>query len=206
MEKRALAGTTVRPVGLGCMNLSHGYSNFPTAKEGTRLLQHALDAGVDHFDTATLYGGGRNEELLGSALLGRRDEYFLASKGGLAVVDGRGATDGRPATIKAQAEASLRKLNTDRIDLYYLHRLDRSVPVEDSVGALADWWRRGRSAASACPRSPPRRCAGPMLSIRSRPCRTNTRCGPATRRWPCSRPAASWAPPWWRSARWPAAS
>ena len=144
MEKRALAGTTVRPVGLGCMNLSHGYSNFPTAKEAARLLQHALDAGVDHFDTATLYGGGRNEELLGSALLGRREEFFLASKCGLAMVDGRGATDGRPATIKAQAEASLRKLNTDRIDLYYLHRLDRSVPVEDSVGALAELVAEGK--------------------------------------------------------------
>lgn len=135
---RKLAGTTVRPLGLGCMNLSHGYSNFPTFSEGARLLRHALDAGVDHFDTATLYGGGNNEELLGAALMKRRDEFFLASKCGLEMSDGRAHVDGRPETIRRQAEASLDRIGTDFIDLYYLHRLDGAVPVEESVGALAD--------------------------------------------------------------------
>lgn len=120
------------------MNLSHGYSNFPSDQDGAKLLHHALDSGVDHLDTATLYGGGRNEELVGAALANRRKEYFLASKCGLELVDGRGRVDGRPSTIRRHAESSLRNLRTDFIDLYYLHRLDRNVPVEETVGALAE--------------------------------------------------------------------
>lgn len=147
MEKRTLAGSGVRPVGLGCMNLSHGYSTFPTPQEGARLLRHALDAGVDHLDTATLYGQGRNEELIGAAIAGRRREYFLASKCGLEMVDGRGRVDGRPHVLRRQAEASLRRLRTSRIDLYYLHRLDRRVPIEESVGALAEMVRDGMIGA-----------------------------------------------------------
>lgn len=146
---RYLAGTRVRPLGLGCMNLSHGYSNFPTYAEGAALLRHALDAGVDHFDTATLYGRGCNEELLGAALGKRREEFFLASKCGLEIPapGQRGRIDGRPETIRAQAEASLNRLGTSYIDLYYLHRLDPSVPVEESVGALADLVSEGAIGA-----------------------------------------------------------
>lgn len=143
MEPRTLAGTPVRPIGLGCMNLSHGYSNFPTDQDAARLLHHALDSGVDHLDTATLYGGGRNEELVGAALANRRDEFFLASKCGLELVDGRARVDGRPSTVRRHAERSLRHLRTDYIDLYYLHRLDKNVPVEESVGALSDLVHEG---------------------------------------------------------------
>ncbi|WP_417215435.1 aldo/keto reductase [Arthrobacter sp.] len=149
METRNLAGTMVRPLGLGCMNLSHGYSNFPSYADGAELLRHALDAGVDHFDTATLYGKGCNEELLGAALGKRRDEFFLASKCGLEIMapGERGRIDGRPETLRAQAEASLNRLGTDYIDLYYLHRLDPEVPVEESVGALGDLVAEGAIGA-----------------------------------------------------------
>ncbi|MBM6621727.1 aldo/keto reductase [Micrococcaceae bacterium RIT802] len=139
----------VRPLGLGCMNLSHGYSNFPSYADGATLLRHALEAGVDHFDTATLYGRGCNEELLGAALGKRRDDFFLASKCGLEIMapGERGRIDGRPETIRAQAEASLNRLGTNYIDLYYLHRLDPDVPVEESVGALADLVAEGAIGA-----------------------------------------------------------
>ncbi|MGP5196932.1 aldo/keto reductase [Arthrobacter rhombi] len=149
MKMRNLAGSTVNPLGLGCMNLSHGYSNFPSYADGAKLLRHALDAGVDHFDTATLYGRGCNEELVGAALGKRRDDYFLASKCGLEIMapGERGRIDGRPETIRAQAEASLDRLGTDFIDLYYLHRLDPKVPVEESVGALADLVAEGAIGA-----------------------------------------------------------
>lgn len=146
---RILAGTLVNPLGLGCMNLSHGYSNFPSYADGASLLRHALEAGVDHFDTATLYGRGCNEELLGAALATRRDDFFLASKCGLEIMAAgeRGRIDGRPETIRRQAEASLNRLGTSYIDLYYLHRIDPMVPVEESVGALADLVSEGAIGA-----------------------------------------------------------
>ncbi|PQZ91569.1 aldo/keto reductase [Arthrobacter sp. MYb227] len=137
MTSRMLAGQSVNPLGFGAMNIVHGYSSFPTPQVAGRLLNEVLDSGVDHIDTATLYGAGRSEELIGEYLKTRRDEYFLASKGGLSLVEGRGKIDGRPETIHAQIDASLQRLQTDRIDLYYLHRLDPEIPVEESVGALA---------------------------------------------------------------------
>jgi aryl-alcohol dehydrogenase-like predicted oxidoreductase len=143
---RALAGRTVRPVGLGCMNLNHGYSAFLSDDDAVALVRAALEAGVDHFDTATLYGTGRNEELVGRALGRRRAEVFLASKGGLAGGVDR-PVDGRPATLHRQVEDSLRRLGTEFIDLYYLHRLDPEVPVEDSAGALAELIEAGKIGA-----------------------------------------------------------
>ncbi|MDI3331337.1 MAG: aldo/keto reductase [Micrococcus sp.] len=143
---RALAGRTVRPVGLGCMNLNHGYSSFLSDDEAVALVRAALEAGVDHFDTATLYGTGRNEELVGRALGRHRSEVFLASKGGLAGGVGR-SVDGRPETLRRQVEDSLRRLGTEFIDLYYLHRLDPEVPVEDSAGALAELVEAGKIGA-----------------------------------------------------------
>ena len=125
-------------VGLGCMSLSHAYGVPPTPEEGLRVLQGALDAGVTHLDTATLYGGGRNEELVGRALKGRRDKVVLASKGGMAPVDGVKTIDGRPETLRAQVDASLARLGVDFIDLYYLHRPDKDTPIEYTVGAMAD--------------------------------------------------------------------
>lgn len=134
-------------IGLGCMPLSHAYGVAPSIDEGVAFLRAALDAGVTFLDTATLYGGGRNEELVGRAIAGRRDEVVLASKGGMAHVDGVKVIDGRPETLRAQVDASLGRLGVDHIDLYYLHRWDKTVPIGDSVGALADAVAAGKIGA-----------------------------------------------------------
>lgn len=141
---RTIANQAVFPIGLGCMNLSHAYGEPLTEAEGVHVLEQALELGVNHFDTATLYGFGKNESLVGSVLKNHRDQVFLASKCGMAGVDGKRVIDGRPETIKAQCDASLQRLQTDVIDLYYLHRWDKSVPIEDSVGALADLVAAGK--------------------------------------------------------------
>jgi aryl-alcohol dehydrogenase-like predicted oxidoreductase len=130
------------------MNLSHAYGTPPTAEEGARVLLRALDLGVTHFDTAALYGFGANETLVGQVLASHRSRITLASKCGMEGVPGadgvkRRVIDGRPATLKRTCEDALRRLRTDVIDLYYLHRWDRGVPIEDSVGALADLVRDG---------------------------------------------------------------
>ncbi|MGL3150144.1 aldo/keto reductase [Microbacterium sp. A82] len=134
-------------MGLGCMNLSHAYGVPPSEEEGLALLRAALDDGVTHLDTATLYGAGRNEELVGRALRGRRDEVVLASKGGMAMVDGVKVIDGRPSTLRAQVDASLSRLGVDHIDLYYLHRWDKTVPIGESVGALSSLVDAGKIGA-----------------------------------------------------------
>lgn len=145
--ERQLAGKRLPAVGLGCMNLSHAYGQPPPEKEGTRLLHRALDLGVRHFDSAALYGFGRNEQLLGKSLSARRDEFFLVSKCGMTGVDGKRVIDGRPETLKATLNTSLANLQTDYIDLYYLHRLDPSVPIEESIGALARMVEAGKVGA-----------------------------------------------------------
>ncbi len=123
-------------VGLGCMNLSHAYGKPPSRSVAELILLRALDIGIKHFDSAALYGFGKNEELLGSVLQTHRDEIFLVSKCGIGKVDGVRVIDGRPETILAMCEESLRLLQTDVIDLYYLHRWDKNVPIEDSMGAM----------------------------------------------------------------------
>lgn len=128
----------VPAIGLGCMNLSHGYDRAPAPADAERLLLAAYDLGMRMFDTAALYGFGANEELVGRVLAPVRDDIVLASKCGMTGVDGLRVIDGRPDTIRRTAEEALRSLGTDAIDLYYLHRVDRAVPVEESVGALAD--------------------------------------------------------------------
>ncbi len=138
---------TLPGFGLGCMSLSHAYGSPVPDEDGIALLRAALDDGVRMLDTATLYGGGRNEELVGRAIAGRRDEVFLASKGGMAIVDGAKRIDGRPETLRAQVDASLARLGVDHIDLYYLHRWDRTVPIGDSVGALAEAVAAGKIGA-----------------------------------------------------------
>ncbi|WP_228374192.1 aldo/keto reductase [Demequina phytophila] len=134
-------------MGLGCMELSHAYGIPPSPDDAERMLRAALDEGVRLLDTATLYGGGRNEELVGRALKGRRDDAVVASKGGMALVDGVKTIDGRPETLRAQVDASLGRLGVDRIDLYYLHRWDKAVPIGDSVGALAEAVAAGKIGA-----------------------------------------------------------
>ena len=130
------------------MNLSHAYGAPPSPEVAERVLLTALDCGITHFDTAPLYGFGANEELLGRVLQPHRQQFMLASKCGIFKnADGKRHVDGSPATLKRTCEDSLRRLRTDVIDLYYLHRLDRRVPIEDSVGAMADLVREGKVRA-----------------------------------------------------------
>lgn len=150
MQTRKLGPFEVGAIGLGCMNLSHAYGAPVSPEQGERVLLAALDAGVTLFDTATLYGFGANETLVGRVMKPHRQRFTLASKCGMQGVDVAGdgklvrVIDGRPATLRQTCEDSLRRLQTDVIDLYYLHRWDKQVPIEDSVGALADLVRAGK--------------------------------------------------------------
>ncbi len=142
MKTRTLGPFHVREIGFGCMNISHAYGEPLPAAEGARLLNAALDAGHTLMDTATLYGFGANETLVGQALKSRRQEFVLASKCGLGGVTGADGKvtrtiDGRPEALRRHCEDSLRRLQTDVIDLYYLHRWDKRVPIEESVGELS---------------------------------------------------------------------
>jgi aryl-alcohol dehydrogenase-like predicted oxidoreductase len=151
MQQRRFGPFTVSAIGLGCMNLSHAYGTPPPAEQGERVLLAALDEGVTLFDTAALYGFGANETLVGRVLKPHRSRFTLASKGGMAGVqfdDGvRRVIDGRPEAIRRNCEDSLRRLQTDVIDLYYLHRWDKKVPIEESVGAMADLVKAGKVRA-----------------------------------------------------------
>jgi aryl-alcohol dehydrogenase-like predicted oxidoreductase len=145
MKRRRIADLEVNAIGLGCMSLSHGYGPPPPRAQAEAVLLGALDAGVDFFDTAALYGFGHNETLVGDILSPHRDRFVLASKCGLHGENGQRVMDGRPETLKWSCEQSLKRLRTDRIDLFYLHRWDKTkVPVEDSVGGLADLVRAGK--------------------------------------------------------------
>lgn len=147
MKTRRIGPFDVSAIGLGCMNLSHAYGTPPPEEAARSLLREALDLGITFFDTAALYGFGANEELVGRTLAADREKFVLASKCGLHGVDGKRVVDGRPETLKWSCEQSLKRLRTDRIDLFYLHRWDRNVPIEDSVGALADLVREGKVRA-----------------------------------------------------------
>jgi len=145
MTPRNLGQFKVSPISLGCMNLSHAYGTPPSKADAVRLLNEALDYGYTMMDTAALYGFGVNEELVGEAIGHRRSQYTLASKCGMFKNDaGVREIDGRPDVIKKTCEDSLRRLGTDVIDLYYLHRWDFDVPLEDSVGALSDLVAEGK--------------------------------------------------------------
>jgi aryl-alcohol dehydrogenase-like predicted oxidoreductase len=152
MKNRLIASFSVSAIGLGCMNLSHAYGAPVSAQQGERVLLTALDQGVTLFDTAALYGFGSNETLLGQVMKPHRNRFTLASKCGMQGVEQSDGSkvrviDGRPETIKKTCEDSLRRLQTDVIDLYYLHRWDKKVPIEDSVGALSDLVRQGKIQA-----------------------------------------------------------
>jgi aryl-alcohol dehydrogenase-like predicted oxidoreductase len=152
MKQSPFGPFQVSEIGLGCMNLSHAYGTPPSAEQGERVLLAALDAGVTLFDTAALYGFGANETLVGRVMKSHRRKFTLASKGGMAGVTGddgavRRAIDGRPEAIRRNCEDSLKRLQTDVIDLYYLHRWDKKVPIEESVGAMGDLVRAGKVQA-----------------------------------------------------------
>jgi aryl-alcohol dehydrogenase-like predicted oxidoreductase len=149
MQQRQLGSFSVSAIGLGCMNICHAYGAPVSEQQAERVLLAALDAGVTHFDTAALYGFGASETLVGKYLAKHRSKFTLASKCGMqGVPNAEGVKvrviDGRPATIKATCEAALKRLQTEVIDLYYLHRWDKQVPIEESVGALGDLVRAGK--------------------------------------------------------------
>ncbi len=147
MKHISLGGLDVSRIGLGTMAMS-GYYLDPNSSdtESIRTIQRALDLGVTFLDTAEIYGPYANEELVGLALKGRRDQVVVATKFGLVSHsgDGAGVLDSSPANIRTAVEGSLKRLGTDRIDLYYQHRVDPNTPIEDTVGALAELVAEGK--------------------------------------------------------------
>ena len=152
MQNRPLGPFSVANVALGCMNFCHAYGNPVSTEQSHAVLHAALDAGVTLFDTAALYGFGASESLIGPVLKPHRNHITLASKCGMAGVRGedgvmRRVIDGRPKTLRQNCEDSLKRLGTDVIDLYYLHRWDKSVPIEESVGEMARLKEEGKVRA-----------------------------------------------------------
>ncbi|MFZ9252295.1 MAG: aldo/keto reductase, partial [Hylemonella sp.] len=149
MQFRNIGPFKVSAVSLGCMNICHAYGAPIPQEQAERLLLRALDLGVNHFDTAAIYGFGVSETIVGRTFARHRDKIVLASKGGMAGVDASGdgrlvrVIDGRPEALRRNVEDSLRRLQTDVIDLYYLHRWDKKVPIEDSVGEMSRMVERG---------------------------------------------------------------
>lgn len=146
MKYRTFANTEkLSAIGLGCMSMSHAYGT-PDDPESIETLHLALDLGINFWDTADVYGNGRNEELISSVLRANRDKIFIATKFGFrATPDGKLTTfDGSPAYVKQAVEASLKRLKIDTIDLYYAHRIDPNVPVEEMVGAMAGLVKEGK--------------------------------------------------------------
>ena len=148
MDTRKLGPFDVSAIGLGCMCLSHAYGTPPDADTAARVLNRALDIGYTHLDSAALYGFGANETLIGNVLKPRRREFVLASKGGMfRNAQGQREIDGRPEMIRKNCEESLQRLQTDVIDLYYLHRWDKRRPIEESIGAVSDLVKEGKVKA-----------------------------------------------------------
>lgn len=174
MQKRlGKSGLTVSRMGLGCMGMSEFYGPGDEA-ESIRTIHRALDLGMNFLDTADIYGLGRNEELVGKALRGRRDQAVLATKFGN--VRGRDGSwlgvNGKPDYVKACCEASLRRLGVDVIDLYYQHRVDPETPIEETVGAMAGLVREGKvrflGLSEAAPGTIRRACAAhPIAALQT---------------------------------------
>ena len=149
MEKRALGRSTlqVSPIGLGLMSMSGIYGNA-SDDESIAVIHHALDRGVDHLDSSDMYGWGHNEQLLGRALKGRRDKVIVATKFGQTKdADGKQGVNGKPEYVMQACEASFKRLGIDVIDLYYQHRVDTTVPIEETVGAMKRLVEQGKVRA-----------------------------------------------------------
>jgi aryl-alcohol dehydrogenase-like predicted oxidoreductase len=139
-------GPIVSAIGYGCLSLTDYYGTAVAPEEGVRVIHHAIKRGITLFDTAAMYGVGRNESLLGQAVAGRRDQIVIATKFG-AICDAGGrpiGIDGSPKHVRESCDASLARLKTEVIDIFFQHRLDKSVPIEETVGAMADLVRAGK--------------------------------------------------------------
>ncbi|MNS62303.1 General stress protein 69 [compost metagenome] len=144
MDKRNLGGLEVSAIGLGCMGLNFGYGPGVSTSDGVALIRAAFDQGVTFFDTAECYGPFTNETLVGEALEPIRDQVVIATKFGFEEGDSTHAPDSRPERIRAVADAALERLRTDRIDLFYQHRVDPNVPIEEVAGAVKDLITAGK--------------------------------------------------------------
>src|SRR5215210_4895543 len=147
-RKLGTEGLTVSALGLGCMGMSQSYGSPEERdeRESIATIHRALELGVSFLDTAEVYGPFTNEELVGRAVRGRRDQVVIATKFGFRIEDGKSVgMDSRPVHIREAVEGSLRRLGTDRIDLLYQHRVDPQVPIEDVVGTMADLVREGKA-------------------------------------------------------------
>ena len=146
MDKRILgnSGLEVSALGLGCMGLSYGYGPATDRETGLALIRGAFERGVTFFDTAEAYAQGADEELVGEAVAGFRDEVVIATKFGFLGGDTTKGVDSRPENIRAVTEAALKRLRTDRIDLLYQHRVDPNVPMEDVAGAVKELIQAGK--------------------------------------------------------------
>ncbi|BEG98465.1 aldo/keto reductase [Bacteroides sedimenti] len=143
-RKLGNSGLEVSEMGLGCMGMSSGYGPASDVKEMTKLIHAALVRGINFFDTAEIYGPYINEVLVGNALVHVRDKVVIATKFGIKYANGNQELDSRPEIIRASVEGSLKRLKTDVIDLYYLHRVDVNVPIEDVAGTIKDFMKEGK--------------------------------------------------------------
>src|SRR2546426_1734684 len=148
MQKRTLGKSNleVSALGLGCMGMSHSYAPFPDKQEMIALIRSAVERGITFFDTAQVYGPFTNEELVGEALAPFREQVVIATKFGFKLGPNgeQLGVDSRPEHIKEVAEASLKRLKTDKTDLFYQHRVDPAVPIEDVAGAVKDLIQKGK--------------------------------------------------------------
>ena len=146
MQKRSLgkSGLEVSSIGLGCMGMSHGYGPAPDKKEMISLIHAAIDRGVNFFDTAEVYGPYVNEELVGEALAPFKGDVVIATKFGIKIVDGKQVVESKPEQIRQSVEGSLKRLNVEAIDLYYQHRVDPDVPIEEVAGTVKDLIQEGK--------------------------------------------------------------
>ena len=195
-------GLQVSAIGLGCMGMSQGYGVIPDRAEMISVLHAAVDRGVTLFDTAEIYGPFANEELVGEALESVRDRVVIATKFGIkSHQGGEQMVDSRPGHSRG-VDGSLRRLRTDHIDLYYQHRVDPNVPIEDVAGAVKELIAAGKVAISGCRRRACRRSAALMPSSRSPRSRASTRCGGGAPKRNSCRPWRNSASDSCRSARW----
>jgi aryl-alcohol dehydrogenase-like predicted oxidoreductase len=156
MQKRTLGsgGLEVSTLGPGCMGLSSGYGPADDRQDAIKLIRSAVERGVTFFDTAEAYGPYTNEDVVGEALVPMRDRVVIATKFGHAFGKefGQLGLNSRPEHIRQVAEASLKRLRTDRIELFYQHRVDPAVPIEDVAGTVRDLIRQGKVSISDCPK------------------------------------------------------
>jgi pyridoxine 4-dehydrogenase len=204
MEKRTLgkSGLEVSAIGLGCMGMTSAYGPPGALQDMIALTRTAVERGVTFFDTAEAYGPFANEELVGEALAPIRNKVIIATKFGFKDGDSKTGMDSRPERIRAVAEASLKRLGTDRIDLFYQHRVDPNVPMEDVAGTVRELIAEGKVRHFGLSEAGVQsirlaHAVQPVAALQS----ASTRCGGASPSRTCCRPARSWASASCRSVR-----